>query len=60
MKNKCYCLNRGVNLINFVGMFDAYGKILRYEGFSGLYKGFWVSSVQIVSGKLSYNSHNLF
>lgn len=37
----------------FPGMFDAYGKILRYEGFSGLYKGFWVSSVQIVSGKLS-------
>ncbi|GJQ83817.1 hypothetical protein Trydic_g5675 [Trypoxylus dichotomus] len=34
----------------YTGMFDAYGKILRYEGFSGLYKGFWVSSVQIVSG----------
>ncbi|XP_076270531.1 solute carrier family 25 member 44 isoform X2 [Rhynchophorus ferrugineus] len=32
------------------GMFDAYGKIYKYEGFSGLYKGFWISSVQIVSG----------
>jgi solute carrier family 25 protein 44 len=31
-------------------MFDAYGKIYRYEGIAGLYKGFWVSSVQIVSG----------
>ncbi|XP_022902283.1 solute carrier family 25 member 44 [Onthophagus taurus] len=34
----------------YSGMFDAYGKILRYEGFAGLYRGFWVSSVQIVSG----------
>ncbi|KAB0797101.1 hypothetical protein PPYR_08095 [Photinus pyralis] len=32
------------------GMIDAYIKIFRKEGFSGLYKGFWVSSVQIVSG----------
>nr|CAH7728921.1 unnamed protein product [Callosobruchus chinensis] len=31
-------------------MFDAYGKIYRYEGFTGLYRGFWVSSVQIISG----------
>ncbi|KYB27322.1 solute carrier family 25 member 44 [Tribolium castaneum] len=34
----------------YTGMFDAYGKIYRYEGFSGLYRGFWVSSVQIISG----------
>lgn len=34
----------------YSGMFDAYGKIYRYEGFSGLYRGFWISSVQIVSG----------
>lgn len=39
----------------YKGMFDAYIKIFRYEGFSGLYKGFWVSSVQIVSG-----TYNLF
>lgn len=31
-------------------MFDAYGKILRYEGVGGLYSGFWISSVQIFSG----------
>ncbi|XP_063917913.1 solute carrier family 25 member 44 isoform X2 [Zophobas morio] len=31
-------------------MFDAYGKIYRYEGLAGLYRGFWVSSVQIISG----------
>ncbi|XP_066147565.1 solute carrier family 25 member 44 [Euwallacea fornicatus] len=34
----------------YSGMFDAYGKIYKYEGISGLYKGFWISSVQIVSG----------
>lgn len=38
-----------------LGMLDAYIKIFRYEGFSGLYKGFWVSSVQIVSG--NYYEH---
>lgn len=31
-------------------MIDAYRKIYRTEGFSGLYRGFWISSVQIVSG----------
>ncbi|CAH1109046.1 unnamed protein product [Psylliodes chrysocephalus] len=34
----------------YTGMFDAYAKIYKYEGFAGLYRGFWVSSVQIVSG----------
>ncbi|XP_025832761.1 solute carrier family 25 member 44 isoform X2 [Agrilus planipennis] len=34
----------------YSGTFDAYYKIFKYEGFSGLYRGFWVSSVQIVSG----------
>ncbi|CAG9853829.1 unnamed protein product [Phyllotreta striolata] len=34
----------------YTGMFDAYAKIYKYEGFKGLYRGFWVSSVQIVSG----------
>lgn len=38
-------------------MFDAYGKIYRYEGFTGLYRGFWVSSVQIISG-IIYNVLN--
>lgn len=31
-------------------MIDAYKKIHRTEGFSGLYRGFWISSIQIVSG----------
>ena len=31
-------------------MFDAYRKIYKTEGFSGLYRGFWISSIQIVSG----------
>lgn len=34
----------------YKGMIDAYSKIFRYEGVAGLYRGFWVSSVQIVSG----------
>jgi len=33
-----------------VGMIDAYRKIYKVEGFSGLYRGFWISSIQIVSG----------
>ncbi|XP_012061656.1 PREDICTED: solute carrier family 25 member 44 [Atta cephalotes] len=32
------------------GMIDAYRKIYKVEGFSGLYRGFWISSIQIVSG----------
>lgn len=35
------------------GMIDAYCKILKYEGVSGLYRGFWISSMQIVSGNSS-------
>lgn len=31
-------------------MIDAFGKIYRSEGVNGLYRGFWVSSAQIVSG----------
>lgn len=32
------------------GLFDAACKIYKNEGASGLYKGFWISSVQIFSG----------
>ena len=31
-------------------MFDAYHKIRTAEGIAGLYKGFWVSAFQIISG----------
>jgi hypothetical protein len=31
-------------------MVDAWSKIYQYEGASGLYRGFWVSTFQIVSG----------
>lgn len=31
-------------------MIDAYQKIYRMEGLAGLYRGFWISSIQIVSG----------
>lgn len=34
----------------FLGMIDAYRKIYKLEGFAGLYRGFWISSIQIVSG----------
>lgn len=32
------------------GMIDACRKIYKVEGVSGLYRGFWISSIQIVSG----------
>ncbi|CAA9999762.1 unnamed protein product [Nesidiocoris tenuis] len=34
----------------YSGLLDAGSKIYRTEGLAGLYRGFWVSSVQIVSG----------
>ncbi|XP_065078812.1 solute carrier family 25 member 44 [Ochlerotatus camptorhynchus] len=34
----------------YKGMIDAGAKIYRNEGLPGLYRGFWISSVQIVSG----------
>lgn len=34
----------------YSGMFDAAYKIYKAEGARGLYKGFWISSVQIFSG----------
>lgn len=34
----------------YTGMFDAAYKIRKTEGIRGLYKGFWISSVQIFSG----------
>lgn len=37
-------------MLSAVGMIDAFHKIYKYEGLSGLYRGFWISSVQIVSG----------
>ncbi|XP_031825698.1 solute carrier family 25 member 44 [Nomia melanderi] len=32
------------------GMIDAYKKIRAAEGWAGFYRGFWISSIQIVSG----------
>ncbi|XP_050544521.1 solute carrier family 25 member 44 [Daktulosphaira vitifoliae] len=34
----------------YKGLFDAANRIYRSEGISGLYRGFWVSSVQVFSG----------
>lgn len=34
----------------YTGMFDAGTKIFKAEGAAGLYRGFWISSVQIFSG----------
>lgn len=39
----------------YKGTFDAFGKILKYEGVAGLYKGFWISNLLIVS-QISYVS----
>ncbi|XP_013786806.2 solute carrier family 25 member 44-like [Limulus polyphemus] len=32
------------------GTYDAFRKILYYEGIHGLYKGFWINTIQLVSG----------
>ncbi|XP_076334042.1 solute carrier family 25 member 44-like isoform X2 [Tachypleus tridentatus] len=32
------------------GTYDAFKKILNYEGIHGLYKGFWINTIQLVSG----------
>ena len=42
------CLHFLIHL--FAGLIDAGCKIYRTEGVSGLYRGFWVNSIQIVSG----------
>ena len=34
----------------YSGTFDAFRKTFVQEGFSGLYRGFWVSAFQLVSG----------
>lgn len=34
----------------YKGTFDAFIKIVKYEGVCGLYRGFWVNSFQIASG----------
>jgi len=34
----------------YSGTFDAFRKILKHEGFKGLYRGFWISCFQVVSG----------
>merc|ERR1719367_155078 len=34
----------------YKGTFDAYKQITKTEGFRGLYRGFWISCFQVVSG----------
>lgn len=34
----------------YTGSLDAFRKIIRSEGFCGLYKGFWINSIQVFSG----------
>lgn len=34
----------------YKGTFDAFRKIIKYEGIPGLYKGFWINTIQIFSG----------
>lgn len=34
----------------YSGTLDAFRKTFKYEGLSGLYKGFWINTLQIVSG----------
>lgn len=34
----------------YTGSLDAFKKIIKSEGFCGLYKGFWINSIQVFSG----------
>lgn len=34
----------------YSGTLDAFRKTLRHEGLAGLYKGFWINTIQLVSG----------
>lgn len=34
----------------YKGTYDAYKKIVKHEGVKGLYRGFWISAFQVVSG----------
>ncbi|XP_015906331.1 solute carrier family 25 member 44 [Parasteatoda tepidariorum] len=34
----------------YTGTFDAFFKMLKYEGFCSLYRGFWINSIQMASG----------
>lgn len=34
----------------YKGTFDTFNKILKYEGVCGLYRGFWINTMQIASG----------
>lgn len=48
--NKLSLKYRNIKYLLLLGMIDAYKKIYKIEGISGLYRGFWISSIQIVSG----------
>lgn len=43
-------MSNSINTSSFLGTVDAFKKIYANEGVAGLYRGFWISSVQIVSG----------
>lgn len=58
MYNCSHCViqvQKGTTVYN--GMFDAFRKIYAAEGPSGLYKGFWVSSFQIVSRLIYFSTY---
>lgn len=40
-------------VLSILGTFNALTKIYKYEGVRGLYRGFWISSVQVFSGKFA-------
>jgi hypothetical protein len=45
--------------VRYTGTFDAFGKILRHEGPRGLFKGFPVSCIGIVSGQLYITTYEI-
>ena len=45
--------------IRYTGTFDAFSKIIRHEGLRGLFKGFVVSCIGIISGQLYITTYEL-
>lgn len=43
-------LQRADREVAYRGTADAFRNIVRTEGFRGLYKGFWINTMQVVSG----------
>jgi solute carrier family 25 protein 44 len=47
------------HMVQYAGTFDAFRKIVKYEGFPALYKGFGVSTLGMIAGQLYITSYEI-